>query len=236
MNATSPRILVVDDEPPIRRLLRTGLESQGYIVSDAATAAEALRQVGGADLVILDLGLPDATGQELLARWRAAGNTVPVVILSSRTDEPGIVEALELGADDYVTKPFGMRELIARLRTALRHRLQADGEEAVFQSGGLTVDLVRRVVQINGETVSLTPREYDILRVMVQHAGKVLTHQFLIRAVWGGHADVQNLRVHVRQLRQKIEPDPQRPTHVRTETGVGYRLQASAPEADAAGT
>jgi two-component system KDP operon response regulator KdpE len=225
MTSPAVRILVVDDEPPIRRLLRTGLGSQGYDVIEAGTATEAERQLGAADLVILDLGLPDATGQELLARWRAAGKAVPVVILSSRTDEAGIVEALELGADDYMTKPFGMRELIARLRTALRHRLQTQGEHAAFESGDLSVDLVGRIVRVGGAEVSLTPREFEILRVMVQHAGKVLTHQFLIRQVWGGSADVQNLRVHVRALRQKIEPDPQQPTHVRTETGVGYRFQ-----------
>ena len=175
--------------------------------------------------MILDLGLPDVTGQELLRRWRAAGNDVPVLILSSRTDEAGIVEALELGADDYLTKPFGMKELVARIRTALRHRLQAQGERALFQSGDLSVDLVRRIVRLRGEEVRLTPREYDVLRVMVQHAGKVLTHQFLIRQVWGGSVDVQNLRVLVRQLRQKIDPDPERPPHILTETGVGYRLR-----------
>ncbi len=224
MTAAPVRVLVVDDEPAIRRLLRTGLGSQGYAVAEAATAAEAERGLGGADLVLLDLGLPDASGQELLARWRAAGKAVPVVILSSRSDEAGIVEALELGADDYVTKPFGMRELVARIRTALRHRLARDGEEPVFRAGGLSVDLVRRTVRRDGAEVALTPREYDILRVLVRHAGKVLTHAFLIRQVWGGGGDVQNLRVHVRQLRQKIEPDPQRPTHIRTETGVGYRL------------
>jgi len=232
MTAPAVRILVVDDEPAIRRLLRTGLGSQGYAVAEAATGAEAERQVGAADLVILDLGLPDATGQEILARWRAAGNAVPVVILSSRTDEAGIVQALDGGADDYVTKPFGMRELIARLRTALRHGLQEQGGRAVFRSGELAVDLVRRIVRRSGEEVGLTPREYEILRVMVEHAGKVLTHQLLIRQVWGGAADVQNLRVHVRALRQKIEPDPQQPTHIRTETGVGYRLHLHADESD----
>lgn len=225
MTAPAVRILVVDDEPAMRRLLRTGLGSQGFVVEEAATGAEAERRRGGADLVLLDLGLPDVTGHELLARWRAAGHAEPVVILSSRSDEAGIVEALELGADDYVTKPFGMRELVARLRTALRHRLQAGGEPPVFRSGALAVDLVRRSVTVAGEPVALTPREYDILRVLVQNAGKVLTHQHLIRQVWGTVADVQNLRVHIRQLRQKIEPDPQRPTHVRTETGVGYRFQ-----------
>ena len=224
MTAPPVRVLVVEDEPAIRRLLRTGLGSQGYAVNEAGTAAEADRALGGADLVLLDLGLPDASGLELLARWRAAGNAVPVIILSSRTDEAGIVEALELGADDYVTKPFGMRELVARLRAALRHRLANEGEPPVFRAGALSIDLVRRIVRRNGDEIALTPREYDILRVLVQHAGKVLTHAFLIRQVWGGTADVQNLRVHVRQLRQKIEPDPQQPTHIRTETGVGYRF------------
>ncbi|WP_297972708.1 response regulator transcription factor [uncultured Amaricoccus sp.] len=224
MTAPAVRILVVDDEPAIRRLLRTGLGTQGYAVAEAASGVEAARQVGAADLVILDLGLPDTSGQELLARWRAAGNAVPVVILSSRDDEAGIVEALDLGADDYVTKPFGMRELVARIRTALRHRLQSEGAQPIFRSGNLAVDLVRRVVRVDGAEVGLTPREYEILRVLAQNAGKVLTHRFLIRQVWGGIADVQNLRVHIRQLRQKIEPDPQRPTHIRTETGIGYRL------------
>jgi two-component system, OmpR family, KDP operon response regulator KdpE len=136
------------------------------------------------------------------------------------------VEALELGADDYVTKPFGAKELVARIRVALRHRLQAQGERALFQTGDLSVDLVRRIVRLRGEEVKLTPREYEILRVLVQHAGKVLTHQHVIRQVWGGIADVQNLRVHVRQLRQKIETDPERPHYLLTETGVGYRLRA----------
>lgn len=223
---TSPaiRVLVVDDEPAIRRLLRAGLGTQGYDIIEAGTGADALRLFGSADLVILDLGLPDLSGQELLARWRAAGKTTPVIILSSRSDEAGIVEALDLGADDYVAKPFGMAELIARLRTASRHRLQAQGARASFRSGDLSVDLARRLVHVGGDEVSLTPREYDILKVLVLHAGKVLTHQFLIREVWGGGGDVQNLRVHIRQLRQKIEADPPRPSHIRTETGVGYRL------------
>ena len=146
-------------------------------------------------------------------------------MLSSRTDEAGIVEALELGADDYVAKPFGMKELVARIRTALRHRLQQQGEQPVFRSGALTVDLVHRLVRLGDAPVDLTPREYDVLRVLVQHAGKVLTHQLLIRQVWGGVADVQNLRVVIRQLRQKLEPDPDGPRHILTETGVGYRLQ-----------
>lgn len=225
MTAAPVRILVVDDEPPIRRLLRTGLGSQGFEVAEAAdgrAAAAALAR--NPDLVLLDLGLPDVSGHDLLRDWRAAGRKTPIIILSSRTDEAGIVEALDLGADDYVTKPFGMKELVARIRTALRHRLQQQGEQPVFRSGALTVDLVHRLVRLGDAPVDLTPREYEVLRVLVQHAGKVLTHQLLIRQVWGGVTDVQNLRVVIRQLRQKLEPDPDGPRHILTETGVGYRL------------
>ena len=233
MTAAPIRILVVDDEPPIRRLLRTGLGSQGFDVVEAADGRAAEDAVArNPDLVLLDLGLPDTQGRELLRGWRAAGRETPVIILSSRTDEAGIVEALELGADDYVTKPFGMKELVARIRAALRHRLQEQGQQPVFHSGDLTVDLVHRIVRINGAQVDLTPREYDVLRVLVQHAGKVLTHQLLIRQVWGGVADVQNLRVVIRQLRQKLEPDPDAARHIRTETGVGYRLQVRSDQTD----
>lgn len=226
MTAAPVRILVVDDEPPIRRLLRTGLGSQGYEVVEAADGRAAEAAIAGdPDLVLLDLGLPDVTGHDLLRGWRAAGRQTPVIVLSSRTDEAGIVEALELGADDYVAKPFGMKELVARIRTALHHRLQQQGEQPVFRSGALTVDLVHRLVRLGDAPVDLTPREYEVLRVLVQHAGKVLTHQLLIRQVWGGVTDVQNLRVVIRQLRQKLEPDPDGPRHILTETGVGYRLQ-----------
>ena len=226
MTAAPVRILVVDDEPPIRRLLRTGLGSQGYDIAEASDGRAAEAAItSNPDLVLLDLGLPDCSGHDLLCRWRAAGREMPVIILSSRTDEAGIVEALELGADDYVTKPFGMKELVARIRTALRHRLQKHGELPVFRSGDLTVDLVHRSVRLGETPVDLTPREFDVLRVLVQHAGKVLTHQFLIRQVWGGAVDVQNLRVLIRQLRRKLEPDPDALGYIRTETGVGYRLQ-----------
>lgn len=226
MTATGQSILVIDDEPPIRRLLRTGLASQGYAVREAADGASALASLEEElpDLAILDLGLPDITGHDLLARIRAKLPSLPVIILSSRDDERGKVEALDLGADDYVTKPFGMAELLARLRNALRHRLQAGGEQAVFQTGDLTVDLVRRIVRRGTAEVKLTPKEYDLLRVLVQHAGKVLTHQHLIREVWGNAVDPQYLRIYVRQLRQKIEPSPERPSFILTETGVGYRL------------
>jgi two-component system KDP operon response regulator KdpE len=226
------RILVVDDEPPIRKLLRAAFGSQGYDVIEAATGAEARRRLAekpAPDLVILDLGLPDVQGHELLREWREAGDSTPVIVLSSRTDEAGIVAALELGADDYVTKPFSAAELLARIKVALRHRLQAQGERPVFLLGDLSVDLVNRIIRLKGEEVKLTPREYDILRVMIQYAGRALTHSFLIRQVWGSEIDVQNLRVHIRQLRQKIEADPDRPRFVLTETGIGYRLKAPEP-------
>jgi two-component system KDP operon response regulator KdpE len=226
MTATPIKILIIDDEPPIRRLLRVGLATQGYTAIEATNGKTAieLMQDSPPDLIVLDLGLPDIQGYELLRRWRADQNLVPIIILSSRTDEAGIVEALELGADDYVTKPFGMNELLARIRVALRHRLQQQGEKAVFHTGDLTVDLVRRIVKLGGEEVKLSPKEYEILRVLVQHAGKVLTHNFLLRQVWGQAYDVQYLRVYVRQLRQKIEPNPEQPRYIKTETGVGYRL------------
>ncbi len=220
-------ILVVDDEPPIRKLLRVGLSTQGYAVSEApnAKAAMELMQTESPDLVLLDLGLPGMSGLELLGKWRNDGLDIPVVILSSRTDEAGIVAALELGADDYVTKPFGMNELAARIRVALRHKFQQQGEKPVFHTGDLTVDLVKRIVKVEGNEVKLSPKEYDILRILVQHAGKVLTHQFLLKQIWGDTTDVQYLRVYVRQLRQKIEKTPDQPRYITTETGVGYRLR-----------
>jgi two-component system KDP operon response regulator KdpE len=227
VTTTPLRVLVVDDEPPIRRFLRTSLRAQGYHVLEAEDGGTALDLIGRnpPDVIVLDLGLPDIDGVEVIRRLRHRGSTVPVIVLSSRTDEPGKVEALDLGADDYVTKPFGMEELLARLRAALRHRLQQQGERPVFKSGGLSVDLVRRVVRVRGEEVKLSPREYDLLRLLVAHAGKVLTHKFILREIWGGETDVQYLRIYIRSLRQKIEPDPERPQHVVTETGVGYRLR-----------
>ena len=229
MTAPAIKILVVDDEPPIRRLLRVGLTTEGYVVREAADAADAVASLAEEkpDVIILDLGLPDVQGHDLLTGWRASGLELPVIILSSRTDEAGIVQALEAGADDYVTKPFGVAELAARIRVALRHRLQQQGERPIFQVGDLSVDLVKRIVKVGGRDVALSPKEYDILRLMVQHAGKVLTHQHILRQVWGGSADVQYLRVYVRQLRQKIELSPDQPQYILTETGVGYRLRAA---------
>jgi two-component system, OmpR family, KDP operon response regulator KdpE len=227
MSSRATRVLVIDDEPPIRRLLRTSLVSQGFQVVEAANGREALEQIeqSAPDLVILDLGLPDIQGHELIRRLREQGSSVPILVLSSRIDETGKVEALDLGADDYITKPFGTDELFARIRAALRHRLQQQGERPVFSSGDLTVDLVRRIVQVRDAEVKLSPKEYDILRLLVAHAGKVLTHRYLLNEVWGGETDVQYLRIYIRQLRQKIEADPEQPQHIITETGVGYRLR-----------
>lgn len=226
MSQAAVNILVVDDEPPIRKLLDVGLSSQGFAIHGAPNAQTAIRmaQANVPDLVLLDLGLPDINGHELLARWRAENVPFPIVILSSRTDEAGIVKALELGADDYVTKPFGMNELVARIRVALRHRLRTQGENPLFQVGDLQVDLVKRHVRIKGEEIKLTPKEYDILRLLVQHSGRVLTHRLILDKVWGEVTDVQYLRVYVRQLRQKIEESPDQPKYILTETGVGYRL------------
>jgi two-component system KDP operon response regulator KdpE len=220
-------ILVVDDEPPIRRLLRTSLTAEGFEVLEADTAEKALALIasGGPEIAILDLGLPDLDGLDVIRRVRASGSKLPIIVLSSRGEERGKVEALDLGADDYVTKPFGIAELVARIRTALRHRFFEQGSEPIFKSGDLSADLVRRVVTVKGEEVKLSPKEYDILRLLVLHAGKVLTHRFLMQEVWGAACDVQYLRIYVRQLRQKIETDPEYPTHILTETGVGYRLR-----------
>lgn len=225
-------ILVIDDEPPIRRLLRTGLATQGYAILEAGNAAATLAALGRdrVDLIILDLGLPDMRGHDLLREIRARKPEVPIVVLSSRDDEGGKVEALDNGADDYITKPFGMAELLARLRAALRHQFAARGERPVFRVDGLSVDLVRRIVKVDDVEVKLTPREYDFLKIMVLHAGKVLTHAQLMHEV-PASSDPQYLRVYMRQLRHKLEADPERPRILLTETGVGYRLRAPDHEA-----
>jgi two-component system, OmpR family, KDP operon response regulator KdpE len=227
MSTPGLKVLVIDDEPPIRKLLKMGLGSQGYDILEAANGKAGLKLLSEKPaLIILDLGLPDIQGLELLRMIRGRDEKVPVVVLSSRGDEAGKVMALDLGADDYVTKPFGMDELLARMRAALRHQLQVQGERPVFHAGDLSVDLVRRVVKVGENEIKLSPKEYDLLRVLVQHAGKVLTHKFLLSELWDDTTDAQYLRVYVRQLRQKIEADPERPKYVLTETGIGYRLRA----------
>lgn len=222
------RVLVVDDEPAILRFLRAGLGSQGYLVVEAATGQAALNAIRQrrVDLLVLDLGLPDVDGLEVIRRIRDSGTVLPIIVLSSRDDEASKVKALDLGADDYVTKPFGIDELLARVRAAQRHRLQQQGEKPIFRAGDLTLDLVRRIVTVRGQEVKFSPREYDLLRLLVAHAGKVLTHKMILREVWGPDTDVQYLRIYIRALRQKIERDPEKPEHILTEIGVGYRLRA----------
>jgi two-component system KDP operon response regulator KdpE len=221
-------VLVVDDEPPIRRFLRTSLEAVGHRVVTAEDGAGALAALAREkpELIILDLGLPDQSGLEVIAAIRKH-SPVPIIVLSARDDERSKVEALDRGADDYISKPFGMAELMARLRAARRHAFQAQGERPLFTSGDLSIDLVRRRVTRAGREVKLSPKEFELLRHLVAHAGKVLTHRQLLREVWGPAQaeEVQYLRVFIRGLRQKLEPDPTRPTHILTELGVGYRLQ-----------
>jgi len=224
-----PRVLVIDDEPQIHRFLGPALDAAGYEPVRAETAADGLREIArkAPDAVVLDLGLPDMDGKEALAKARAFYEG-PILILSARDKETEKIDALDLGADDYVEKPFGVGELLARLRVALRHRLRDQGAEPVVTAGNLTVDLVKRLVTRAGEPIRLSPREYDLLAQLVKGAGKVVTHRQLLTAVWGpAHEhDVQYLRVFVGQLRQKIEPDPSAPALILTEPGVGYRWMA----------
>ena len=226
-DANPLRVLVVDDEPAILRFLRAGLSAQGFTVSEAEAGGPALDCVRrkAADLIVLDLGLPDMDGLDVIRQVRATGSLIPIIVLSSRDDEGSKVAALDEGADDFVTKPFGIDELFARIRAAQRHRLQQAGERPLYRGGDLVVDVVRRIVTVRGVDVKFSRREYEILRLLVAHAGKVLTHKHVLREVWGGDADVQYLRIYIRALRQKIEPNPEQPTHILTETGVGYRLR-----------
>jgi two-component system KDP operon response regulator KdpE len=227
--ADGAKILVIDDEPQIRRYLRVSLEAHGFGIVEAASGQEGLRLAAleKPDLIVLDLGLPDMDGQSVIARLRE-WSTMPIVVLSVRADETDKIAALDAGADDYVTKPFGTGELLARIRAALRHTVGATTGMPVFITGDLKVDLEKRQVFLKDEPVRLSPKEYDLLKLLVQHAGKVLTHQFILREVWGPahEGDVQYLRVFARQLRQKIEADAARPQLLLTEPGVGYRLMA----------
>jgi two-component system KDP operon response regulator KdpE len=226
LSAHKPRILVVDDEPQIHRFLGPALDAAGYEPVRADTAAEGLREIArkAPDVVVLDLGLPDLDGKEALTKARAFYKG-PIIILSARDRETEKIDALDLGADDYVEKPFGVGELLARIRAALRHKLQDGGAEPVVTVGDLTVDLIKRLVTRAGSPIRLSPREYDLLAQLVSGAGKVVTHRQLLTAVWGPahEQDVQYLRVFVGQLRQKIEPDPAQPALILTEPGVGYR-------------
>ena len=227
MTAHRPRILVIDDEPQIHRFLGPALDAAGYEPIRADTGEQGLRELARKppDAVVLDLGLPDMDGKVALAQARAFYDG-PIVILSARDRELEKIEALDLGADDYLEKPFGVGELLARRRVALRHRLQREGAAPIVRSGGLEIDLVKRLVSRNGEPVRLSPKEYDLLAKLAEGGGKVLTHRQLLTAVWGpAHAeDVQYLRVFVGQLRQKLEQDAAHPRVILTELGVGYRF------------
>ena len=221
------RVLIVDDEPAIRRFLRVTLTAQAYNTIEAASGQEALSKAAAdkPDIIVLDIGLPDINGIEvtrLLRQW----TQIPIIILSVRGAESDKIAALDAGADDYLTKPFGVGELLARLRAALRRAAQTTSEP-VFTSGSLKVDLSRRLITVSGLEVQLTPTEYELLRVLVTHAGKVLTHHFLLREVWGAEygEEFHMLHVNISNLRRKIEPDPTRPQFIITEPGVGYRLR-----------
>ncbi|HEX2539217.1 MAG TPA: response regulator transcription factor [Pseudolabrys sp.] len=237
MNDASPIVLVVDDEVQIRRFLRTGFELNGFVVHEAATGAEAIRgaTLRPIDIVIVDLGLPDMDGSEVVERIRSWSN-VPIIVLSVRSSEAQKVQVLEAGADDYVVKPFGMAELLARVRVALRRQSRASTGEPTVVVGPLTIDLAARAVTLNGQRLTLTPKEYRLLQVLAQHAGNVVTHQHLLKEVWGSiHVhDTHYLRIFVRKLRQKIEPNPDMPRILMTELGVGYRLAQMPTEGEAA--
>ena len=228
MTESGLRVLVVDDERAIRRFLRASLTAHGYTVFEASSGHEALSAVVGdrPDLIILDLGLPDLNGIEVTRQLRE-WTQIPIVVLSVREEEATKVAALDVGADDYLTKPFGIPELMARIRVAVRHTSQP-AVEPVFEVGDLRMDRARRQVLMAGNEVVLTPTEYELLRVLVQYAGKVLTHRQLLRQVWGTGYELEThlLQVNVSNLRRKIEPDPSRPSYVITEVGVGYRLRA----------
>lgn len=226
MSLSNQRVLVVDDEAPIRRYLRAALGSQGLSVYESASGEEAINAVltHRPDIIILDLGLPGIDGIEVTRRLREWSQT-PIIILSVREAEQDKIAALDAGADDYLVKPFGTGELLARMRVALRKQISTTNEP-IFQAGGLTVDFSRRLVLVEDREIQLTPTEYDLLKVLVTHSGKVITHRQMLRQVWGeGYDDMHILRVNISNLRGKLEPDPSRPTYIHTEPGVGYRLR-----------
>lgn len=226
MDNTGNRILVIDDELQIRRLLKVSLTAHGYEVYEASDAQSGISNILNhkPDLIILDLGLPDLDGLDIIQTVRGWSKT-PIIILSARQHESEKVKALDLGADDYVTKPFGMGELLARIRAGLRHKGD-QVEQPIMMFEDLMIDRVKRIVSVAGKEVKLTPTEYELLNVLAVNSGKVLTHRFLLRAVWGPHTEAQGhyLRIYIGQIRRKLELDPARPKHIITEPGVGYRL------------
>jgi two-component system, OmpR family, KDP operon response regulator KdpE len=230
-----PLVLVIEDDAQVRRMLRVGLGAHNFRVLDATTGNEGLVLAAQhvPEIVLLDLGLPDVDGIEVTRQLRG-WSSVPIVVLSARSQEAQKVLALDAGADDYLTKPFGFPELLARMRVSLRHaaQLRSGTEQSLFESGPLRVDLGRRIVLVNETPVRLTPIEYKLLTTLVRHAGKVVTHRQLLESVWGPQSGGQNqyLRVYMTHLRRKLEPDPMRPRLFETEPGVGYRLRAEEPE------
>jgi two-component system, OmpR family, KDP operon response regulator KdpE len=231
MDQIGPHILVIDDERPIRRLLKTALTAHGYVISEASTGQEGLTAIASdhPDLIILDLGLPDFDGVEVTSRVREWTN-VPIIILSVRENETDKIKALDMGADDYLTKPFGIGELVARIRVCLRRSIHPN-TEPIFQFGAIKVDFVSRLVTLDNVEVLLTPTEYELFRILIQNAGRVITHRQLLRQVWGAGYETEThiLRVNISNLRRKIEPDPGQPRYILTEPGVGYRLKYDDP-------
>lgn len=227
MTVQSPHLLLIEDDPSIRRFLRNTLTVHGFQLTEATTGAEGLKLVRERipQIVVIDLSLPDADGLDLIPEIRRL-SPVPIIILSSRGDEKTKVSALDLGADDYVTKPFGVDEFMARIRAAIRHSLTAAGGAPIVRTGNLQIDLIHRRVSLSGIEVKLSPKEFELLKELAVHAGKVLTHRHLLRAGWTDTADVdiQYLRIYIRQLRQKLESAPDQPRYILTEPGVGYRL------------
>ncbi|MDD2761818.1 MAG: response regulator [Methylomonas sp.] len=230
MSKTVPVIIVVEDEPAIRKFLRTGLKFEGFSVFEADTGKRGIIEAGvrKADLMVLDLGLPDMDGIEVIKAIRK-WSMMPIIVLSARNQEQHKIDALDLGADDYLTKPFGIGELTARIRVALRHANRTDGSISgdVLEADGLKVDLDKRVVSVDGREISLTPIQYRLLAALVKHAGRVMTHRQILKEVWGpsNQENVHYLRIYMSQLRQKIESDPAQPRFLMTESGVGYRLK-----------
>lgn len=232
MSEQGPLVLIVEDEAPLRRFLRAALVAQGYRLVEAETASEGLQRATehNPDIVLLDLGLPDGDGLDVTSRLRE-WTGVPIIVLSARGQERDKVQALDVGADDYLTKPFGTSELLARIRVALRRVAErTPTQEPVVSLGDVTVDLARRLVTRAGKPVHLTPHEYKLLTTLLKYAGKVVTHKQLLKEVWGPQAVSQThyLRVYMAQLRQKLEADPARPRYLTTEPGVGYRLRSEA--------
>ncbi len=226
------RVLLVDDEPAIARFLRPAVEANGYEMEVAETAADATKRIAASapDIVVLDLGLPDGDGKDVIRRVRQWSD-IPIVVLSARDREAEKIDALDAGADDFVNKPFGVGELLARMRAALRHRMQRNAEVPVLKIGGLEIDNVRHRITRDGQEIKLTPKEFELLSFFARHPGKVLTHRQILTAVWGpAHTeDTQYLRVYVGHLRQKIEEKPDDPQVIVTELGIGYRIAESAP-------